>query len=87
MGYSIISDICCLSSEIPNQCVTIRTYKVIDVNIIRKLAKSVEADKITVGIMITSSYFSPDTKDFSNNLKHRLSLIDYIKLRGSFDKI
>ncbi|SFI37730.1 ATPase [Collimonas sp. OK307] len=53
----------------------------VGVNLVRELAGTVLADRVTAGIMITSSYFSPDAINYSNQLKHQLSLIDYLKLK------
>jgi restriction endonuclease Mrr len=32
--------------------------------------------------MITSSYFSPAAKDYSQQIKHQLSLVDFIRLKN-----
>ncbi len=53
----------------------------VGVNLVRELAGAVLADRVTAGIMVTSSYFSPDAVIFSSQLKHQLSLIDYLKLK------
>jgi len=53
----------------------------VGVNLVRELAGTVLADRVTAGIMVTSSYFSPDAINYSNQLKHQLSLIDYLKLK------
>ncbi|MEN0057155.1 MAG: restriction endonuclease, partial [Mucilaginibacter sp.] len=69
------------------ECKQYRQDRPVGVNLVRELAGTVDADKVTAGIMITSSYFSPDAVDFSNKSKHRLSLVDYIKLREWLAKI
>lgn len=53
----------------------------VGVNLVRELAGTVLTDRVTAGIMVTSSYFSPDAIKFSNQIKHQLSLIDYLKLK------
>ncbi|WP_084651512.1 restriction endonuclease [Ottowia thiooxydans] len=58
----------------------------VGVNLVRELAGTVLTDRVTAGIMVTSSYFSPDAIKFSNQIKHQLSLIDYIKLKEWINK-
>ena len=53
----------------------------VGVNLVRELAGTVLADRVTAGILVTSSYFSPDAIVFSNQLEHQLSLVDYLKLK------
>jgi deoxyadenosine/deoxycytidine kinase len=53
----------------------------IGVNLVRELAGTISADRVTAGIMITSSYFSPDAIQFSENFRHQISLVDFIKLK------
>ncbi|MCZ8014489.1 MAG: restriction endonuclease [Limnobacter sp.] len=53
----------------------------VGVNLVRELAGTVLTDRVTAGIMVTSSYFSPDAVVFSSQLKHQLSLVDYLKLK------
>jgi len=53
----------------------------VGVNLVRELAGTVLADRVTAGIMVTSSYFSPDAINYSTQVKHQLSLIDYLKLK------
>ncbi|MFD0763233.1 restriction endonuclease [Mucilaginibacter lutimaris] len=59
----------------------------IGVNLVRELLGTVHADKVTAGVMITSSYFSPDAIEFSKKEKHRLSLVDYVQLKEWLSKI
>lgn len=53
----------------------------VGVRLVRELAGTVLADRVTAGIMVTSSYFSPDAIDYSNKLQHQLGLIDFLKLK------
>lgn len=53
----------------------------VGVNLVRELVGTISADRVTAGIMITSSYFSPDAVDYSEKLKHQLSLVDFLKLK------
>jgi HJR/Mrr/RecB family endonuclease len=53
----------------------------VGVRIVRELHGTVMADQATAGIVVTSSYFSPEAKQFTEQVKHRLSLIDFDKLK------
>jgi HJR/Mrr/RecB family endonuclease len=53
----------------------------VGVNLVRELAGTVSVDRVTAGILVTSSYFSPDAIQFSEKIKHQMSLVDYIKLK------
>ncbi|WP_462169719.1 restriction endonuclease [Pseudoalteromonas xiamenensis] len=53
----------------------------VGVNLVRELAGTISADRVTAGIMITSSYYSPDAVEFSENFRHQISLIDFIRLK------
>jgi len=53
----------------------------VGVNLVRELVGTIFADKVTAGIMITSSYYSHDAVEFSKNFRHQISLIDFIKLK------
>ena len=55
--------------------------KPVGVHLVRQLAGSIFADRVTAGIMITSSYFSTAAKDYSQQIKHQLSLVDFIRLK------
>ncbi|MEM5503746.1 restriction endonuclease [Shewanella frigidimarina] len=53
----------------------------VGVSLIRELVGTISADRVTAGIMVTSSYYSPDAVEFSDKFKHQLSLIDFIQLK------
>jgi len=52
----------------------------VGVNLVRELAGTIAADRVTAGILITSSYFSKDALEYSLKMKHQLSLVDYFQL-------
>ena len=52
----------------------------VGVRVVSDLLGRVFADKVTAGIVITSSYFSPDAKTFTEQVKHQMSLVDFVKL-------
>lgn len=53
----------------------------VGVNLVRELVGAMSADRATAGIMITSSYFSPDAIKFSKIFQHQLGLVDFIQLK------
>lgn len=52
----------------------------IGVKVIKELYGTVTADKATAGMVITSSYFSEDALNFTESIKHQMTLVDYVKL-------
>ena len=63
------------------ECKRYSPTKPVGVNLVRELAGTISVDRVTAGIMITSSYFSPDAIEFSEKIRHQMSLIDYVKLK------
>jgi len=63
------------------ECKQFQPKNPVGVKLVRELGGTILADKVTAGIMITSSYFSPDAIEFSQKLQHQLSLVDYVKLK------
>jgi hypothetical protein len=53
----------------------------VGVHLVRELGGTVLADRVTAGIMITSSYFTKKAVEYSHKLEHQLSLVDFIKLK------
>lgn len=52
----------------------------VEVSLVRELYGVVEADRATAGIMVTTSYYSEEAKDYRNKIKTRMQLIDYVEL-------
>lgn len=52
----------------------------VNVGLVRQLYGTVEADRATAGIMVTTSYFSEDARRFQQKIKSRMNLIDYSEL-------
>ena len=52
----------------------------VNVGLVRQLYGTVEADRVTAGIMVTNSYFSKDARRFQQTIKSRMNLIDYSEL-------
>jgi len=53
----------------------------VGVHLVRELGGTVLADRVTAGIMITSSYFTKKAVEYSHKLEHQISLVDFIKLK------
>lgn len=58
----------------------------VGVNLVRELYGVLQADRATAGIMITSSYFSREAKEFRQNIQHQMSLKDYLDLQSWMHK-
>ena len=58
----------------------------IGIRLVRELAGTVSADKVNAGIMVTSSYFSPDAIEFCKKIRSQISLIDYFRLQEWIQK-
>ena len=52
----------------------------VNVGLVRQLYGTVEADRVTAGIMVTNSYFLKDARRFQQTIKSRMNLIDYSEL-------
>lgn len=52
----------------------------VGVNVVSDLVGRMTADRATAGIVVTSSYFSPDAKTFQSKFEHQMTLIDFVKL-------
>lgn len=52
----------------------------VNVGLVRELYGTIEADKATAGIMVTTSYFSKDARKFQGKISGRMNFIDYSEL-------
>lgn len=52
----------------------------VNVGLVKELYATVEADRATAGIMVTTSYFSRDARRFQEKIKGRMNFIDYSEL-------
>lgn len=59
------------------ECKKYNANNPISVKLVRELYGTVEADKATAGMLITTSYFTKDAKEFTEKTKHRMALRDY----------
>lgn len=59
----------------------------IGVGLIRQLNGVVEAEKATAGILVTTSFFSKDAKEFQATIANRMSLKDYLGIQEWLAKL
>lgn len=59
----------------------------ISVGLVKQLYGTVMADNATAGLLVTTSYFSKDAKEFRNTIKNRMSLMDYNDLVQELNKL
>lgn len=59
----------------------------ISVKLVRELYGTVMADNATAGMIITTSYFTKDAKEYQNKIKHRMKLKDYNDLIQEINNI
>lgn len=52
----------------------------VGVSVVSDLVGRMAADRATAGMVITSSYFSPEAKTFQSKFENQMKLIDFIKL-------
>ncbi|WP_207428954.1 restriction endonuclease [Pedobacter sp. SYSU D00535] len=52
----------------------------VGVSVISHLAGRILADRVTAGLVVTSSYFSADAIALQSKIEHQMSLIDFVKL-------
>ncbi|WP_273565872.1 restriction endonuclease [Maribacter halichondriae] len=63
------------------ECKKFAPNRPVGVNLVRELAGTIHTDRVTAGLMITSSYFSPDAIQLSEKIKHQMELIDFVRLK------
>ena len=59
----------------------------ISVGLVRELYGTVMVDNATAGMIITTSHFSKDAKEYTEQIKHRMTLKDYNDLVQALNKI
>lgn len=63
------------------------TSRPISVSLVRELYGTVMADNVTAGMIITTSHFSMDAKEYTEQIKYRMSLKDYNDLVQELNRI
>lgn len=62
------------------ECKRFSKNRPVDVSLVRELYGVVDADQATAGIMVTTSYYTKEAKEYRNKIKARMKLIDYVGL-------
>jgi hypothetical protein len=62
------------------ECKHYRPDRPVGVDVVTQLLGRINFDRATAGMVVTSSYFSPDAKNFQSQIEHQMSLIDFVKL-------
>ena len=69
------------------ECKKYRKDRPVSVSLVRELYGVVEADRVTAGMLIATSYFSPQAVEFQEKIKSRMSLMDCNSLFDAISKI
>jgi hypothetical protein len=63
------------------ECKRYAPHKTVGVQLVRALHGVVEEKRASAGILVTTSHFTKEAKEFQRQLRHRLSLRDYVHLQ------
>lgn len=69
------------------ECKKYDTSRPISVSLVRELYGTVMVDNATAGMIITTSHFTKDAKDYTEQIKHRMTLKDYNDLVQELNRI
>lgn len=69
------------------ECKKYDARRPISVSLIRELYGTVMADSVTAGLLITTSYFTKDAQEYTEQIKNRMSLMDYSDLVKSLNNL
>lgn len=69
------------------ECKRYNSSRPIGVSLVRELYGTIMADNATAGMIITTSYFTKDAKEYTEQIKHRMALKDYHDLAQELNNI
>lgn len=69
------------------ECKKYAPHRPVGLNFVREFYGTINADRATAGLIITSSYFSKPAKEFVESKKHQMSLMDYVQLISEIQKL
>lgn len=69
------------------ECKKYDTSRPISVSLVRELYGTVMVDNATAGMIITTSHFTKDAKEYREQIKHRMTLKDYNDLVQELNRI
>jgi transcriptional regulator with XRE-family HTH domain len=64
------------------ECKKYAADRPVGVGVVRQLHGVVQAERLTGGIVATTSYFSQDAREFTTHVKYQLSLADFADVRA-----
>jgi hypothetical protein len=62
------------------ECKHYRADRPVGVDVVSQLLGRINFDRATAGMVVTSSYFSPDASNFQSQIEHQMTLVDFVKL-------
>lgn len=74
---------CCVYMD----CKKYRPDRPVGVGLVRELYGAVEADKVTAGRIVTTSYFSKEAIEFTETVRYRMSLMDFHEIVQNLERI
>jgi energy-coupling factor transporter ATP-binding protein EcfA2 len=63
------------------ECKKFAPDRPVGVGIVSNLNGRLDVDRATAGLIVTTSYFTPDAKAFTEKIRHRMSLADFSQLQ------
>jgi energy-coupling factor transporter ATP-binding protein EcfA2 len=63
------------------ECKKFAPDRPVGVGVVSNLNGRLDVDRATAGLIITTSYFTPDAKTFTEKIRHRMSLADFSQLQ------
>lgn len=64
------------------ECKKHSAVRPVGVRLVRELYGTVIADRATAGLLVTSSYFSDEAKEFTEQIRTQLSLMEFVDLKN-----
>ena len=68
------------------ECKSYAKNRPVGVEIVRELYGTIEADRVTAGLIATTSTFTKGAREFQRTVKHRMELADYFNLIDWLEK-
>ncbi len=63
------------------ECKKNAPHRPVDVGVVRQLYGVIQEERVSGGIVATTSYFSPDAKNFCDRVKYQVGLKDYVDIQ------
>lgn len=69
------------------ECKKFAPHRPVDISIVRQLYGVIQEERVSGGIVATTSYFTKDAKEFRNRVQYQVSLRDYIDIQKWLKKV